>query len=116
MSAPHYIFKLEYIFEKEGSEEWHVIKVVARTHEEAASIAESHNFRLGASWKCPKKSRSRRVKSTTYAESRIISYSFYGHDDGNVDSSSGSGSGGSGSDHGNGSGSDSGSDSDSDSS
>ena len=111
MSAPHYIFKLEYIFEKEGSEEWHVIKVVARTHEEAASIAESHNFRLGASWKCPKKSRSRRVKSTTYAESRIISYSFYGHDDGNVDSSSGSGS-----DHGNGSGSDSGSDSDSDSS
>jgi hypothetical protein len=93
-----------------------VIKVVARTHEEAASIAESHNFRLGASWKCPKKSRSRRVKSTTYAESRIISYSFYGHDDGNVDSSSGSGSGGSGSDHGNGSGSDSGSDSDSDSS
>jgi hypothetical protein len=93
MSVKHFIFKLEYIFEKEGSEEWHVLKIVAKTHEEASAIAESHNFRLGASWKCPKKSRSQRVKSTTFAESRIIKYSFYGHNDGNIDGSeSGSGS------------------------
>jgi predicted secreted protein len=84
----HYIFKLEHIFEKEGSEEWHVLKIVAKSHEEASAIAESHNFRLGASWKCPKKSRSQRVKSTIFAESRIIKYSFYGHNDGNIDSGS----------------------------